>query len=156
MRWVSLKKPSRRGGGAVAEVDFPSRSRPSSVSGGKIDELDLVGEFEDGIGHGLAHGDAGNLPYGVGAAFEVLDIQRGENVDTSIEKLDDVLISFRMTRAQGVGVGELVDEDELWAAREDGAEVHLGELRAAVFDRVCAERPGIPQGTPRSRRVGGV
>ena len=66
------------------------------------------------------------------------------------EQLLDVLPALLVPRAGGVGVGELVDEHDVRAAREDRVEVHLGEGRAAVADpragndsRPADERLGV-------------
>jgi hypothetical protein len=129
------------GAGAVGEVDFAFLETFAEGFWGEVDELDLVGEFEDGIGDGLVDGGAGDLTDGVGAAFDVLDVERGEDVDTGVEEFDDVLVTFGVAPTFGVGVGELVHEDEAGAglAAEEGVEVHLGDIDAAVGEVLAGE-----------------
>jgi hypothetical protein len=50
----------------------------------------------------------------------VLDVERRIDVDAGIEQLLDVVPALRMTRAFGVGMRKLVDENERRAALERG------------------------------------
>ena len=45
------------------------------------------------------NGGAANLVDRVAPAGDVLDVQRSVNVDAGIEQLEDILVTFRMTRA---------------------------------------------------------
>ncbi len=63
----------------------------------------------------------------------MLHIQRGVNVNACFEQFDHVLAALRVTRAGSVGVGKFVHEGELGMARENGIEIHFGELHAAIF-----------------------
>ena len=67
-----------------------------------------------------------------GEAFDVLDVNGGEDVDVVIEEIEDVFIALGEAAALYVGVGEFVDEGYLRVAGEDGVDVHLGEERALV------------------------
>jgi hypothetical protein len=103
----------------------------------QVDDLDVVGEVDDGVGHRLAHPDAGDLRDDVVEAFDMLDVQRRVDVDTAIEQFLDVEIALRMAAALGVGMGEFVDQNECRPfAGEDGVEIHLVEQAAFVFDGV--------------------
>ncbi len=86
------------------------------------------------VGDGLADLDAGDALDGGGDALDVLDVEGGEDVDVGGEELLDVLVALGVFAALDVGVGELVDEDDLGAAGEDGVEVHLLEGDAAVLE----------------------
>jgi len=83
-------------GGTFGEIDFVLVESFAQRFGGEIDELDLVGELDDGVGDGFVHGRAGDLADGVGAALDVLDVECRENVDTGVEELDDILVAFRV------------------------------------------------------------
>ncbi len=78
---------------------------------------------------------AGDLFHDVVERLEVLDVDGGEHGDPGVEQRLDVVEPFGVPAAGDVGVGELVDDDDLGPAGEDGVEVHLGELRAAVGHR---------------------
>ena len=103
------------GTGVVGEINFPFGEAFAESFGGEVDELDLVGQFKDGVRNSFVDGGPGDLADGVGAAFDVLNVERGENVDTGVDEFDDVLVAFRVAGAFGVGVGELVHEDEAGA-----------------------------------------
>ena len=52
----------------------------------------------------------------------------------AVEQFLDVVPAFGMARAFGVGVRELVDQDQRRAALERAVEVELADLRAAILD----------------------
>ena len=54
--------------------------------------------------------------------------------DAGVEQLLDVLPALRMPAVGRVGVGELVDDDQLGLARERRVEIEFLERAAAVFD----------------------
>ena len=119
----------------------------------EVDEYDLVGQIEDGIGNGLPHGGTSDLPDGVAPAFEVLDVDRGENVDAGVEQFNDVLVALRMTRTGRVGVRELVDE------RECGCQGRMASRsispnfvpRWSIFARGTMGRPASSASVSRGR-----
>jgi len=55
------------------------------------------------------HRDAGDLLHRVDKTFDVLNVERGENVDAVIEQFQHALIAFAMARALSVGVRQFVD-----------------------------------------------
>ena len=67
----------------------------------------------------------------------MLHVDGGVDVDAGTQQLLHVLPALGMPRAGGVGVGELVDQDEVGLARERGVEVELLEPGAAVIDRLA-------------------
>ena len=113
--------------GLLRDVDLALLQPLDQVVGREVDELDVVGAIEDRVRHRLAHADAGDLRDDVVQAFDVLDVERGVDVDAAAQQLLDIQIALGVPAARRIGVRELVDEDELRAAREDGVEVHLVE-----------------------------
>lgn len=122
-----------RGGGAVGQVNFSLGEPAQQIARRQIHEFKLGG-VEDGIGHGFLNCRAGDLADEFGAALDVLDVERGENVEAGVEQLTHVLPALGMAAARGVRVGEFVHERELRTARENGVEIHLGERDAAILD----------------------
>ena len=57
----------------------------------------------------------------------MLDVERRVDVDAGGEQLLDIHVALGMPAARRVGVGQLVDQDELRRALQDGVEVHLVE-----------------------------
>ena len=102
--------------------------------GRQVDELHLVGPVEHGVRHGFLDADAGDAADDVVQALEVLDVERGVDVDAGVEQLLDVVPALGMARAFDVGVRELVDQDDGGVALQRRVEIELANLRAAVFD----------------------
>jgi hypothetical protein len=99
-----------------------------------VDELDLLGRPDYGVGHGLALLDAGDLRDDVVERLEMLNVDIAEHGDARIEQLLDVLPALGVARAGDVGVRELVDDRQLGLASQHRVDVHLGEFGAAVLD----------------------
>ena len=117
---------------------MPSFSRWIRSSGVRSTSSIASARSKIGVGHGLAHADARDLRDDVVEALDVLDVEGGVDVDAGGQQLLDVQIALGVAAAGRVGVGELVDQHELRAAREDGVEVHLLERLALVVDAAGA------------------
>ena len=116
----------------VAHIDLALAQPLDQVVGRQVDQLDLVGELQDLVRQGLADAHAGDALDDVVQALDVLDVERGEDVDPGGEQLRHVLMALDVAAALDVGVGELVDDRELRLAPEQRVEVHLGEDAAAI------------------------
>ena len=125
VRLPGWKKLRERALGRRGHVDLALVQALEQLLGRQVDQLDLVGAVEDAVGDGLAHAHAGDLRDDVVQALEVLDVDRGVDVDAGVEQLLDVVPALRVPAAGRVRVRELVDQDQLGPAREDGVEVHL-------------------------------
>ncbi len=90
---------------------------------------------EDAIGEPLLDADVGGPLDLVVETLEVLDVDRGDDVDPGVEQILDVLVALGVAAAGGVGVGQLVDQADGRPAGQDGVEVHLAEGDAAILDR---------------------
>ncbi len=90
-----------------------------------IDVDDLVGLRDEGIGHHLAHLDAGDAPHQRIERFDVLDVDRGDDADAVRDQLLDVLVALLVPGAGGVGMRELIDDRDLGLARDDRVDIHL-------------------------------
>ena len=113
-------------------VDLAFLQTLDQVFGREVDDFHVVGAVDDRIRHGLAHPDAGDLGDDVVEAFEMLDVERGVDVDAGVEQLLDIEIALGVAAAGRVGVRQLVDQHELGPAREDCVEVHLLEHTALI------------------------
>ena len=125
--------------GELRNVDLALLEALQEVIGRKVDQLDLVGLLENGIRYRLLDDDAGDLGDDVVEALHVLDVDGGVHVDAGGEQLIDVLPALGMTRARGVGVGELVDQDQRRPASEGAVEVEVVERRSPVLDRATGK-----------------
>src|SRR5664279_342594 len=98
----------------------------------EVDEHDFLGAREDGVGDRLAHPDAAQLGDVVVERFQMLDVERGEDVDARLEDLLDVLVALGVLDAGHVRVRELVDQAQLGPAGEHRRQVHLFQHGLAV------------------------
>jgi hypothetical protein len=80
---------------------------------GKVDEFDLVGAADHGIGDRLALQDAGDLEHHVVERLEVLDVEGGQHVDAGVEKDLDVLPPLGVPTARAHWCGQFVDKHHL-------------------------------------------
>ena len=67
--------------------------------------------------------------------LNVLDVDRGGDVDSRIEKFDDILPAFGMAAARRIAMRQLVDQHQIGAARQSPIEIELVEPVALVIDR---------------------
>ena len=125
--------------GHVGAVDAAIAEAGLEFGGGEIDELDLFGHLQDLVGEGFRDADTGDAGNGVVEAFQVLDVERGPDVDAGVEQVSDVFPALGVAAAGGIGVGELVDEDEAGVAGEGGFEVEFFQRLAAVWDLAAGE-----------------
>src|SRR5581483_10774217 len=113
---------------ALGVVDVAVGQPAPQGLGRHVDQLDLVGGPDEGVGDGLRRGNTGDLLADVGQRLEVGDVERRDDVDAGLEELVDVFPALGVAAAGGVGVGQLVDEHHVGPAGEDGVEVHLLDL----------------------------
>src|SRR5581483_11993730 len=102
-----------------------------------VDEDDFVGLLEHRIGHRLLHAHVRDAGDDVVQALDVLDVDRGADVDARVEELFDVLPALRVPRPRlaldRVAVRELVHEQHLRLPRERRIEVEVAQRAVAVL-----------------------
>src|SRR5271165_6011693 len=67
-------------------------------------------------------------------ALDMLDVDGGVDVDAVVQELLDIEIAFGMTAAGRVGMGQLVDKNNLRTPCNDGVEVHFLEPLPLIFE----------------------
>jgi hypothetical protein len=115
-----------------AEVDLAVAHPFEQLVGRQVDELQLVRLLEHRVRHGLTHADPGNFRDDVVQALDVLHVHRRKHVDAGVQELVDVLPALGVTRPLHVGVGQLVDQQQLRAPLQRSVQVELLDLDAAV------------------------
>jgi hypothetical protein len=115
-------------------VDVAAAHAVGERLGSQVHHHRFCGAERNPIRDGFAHGDASDGADGGGDAFDVLDVECGNDVDLRGEKILDVFVALAVAAARNVGVGEFVDEDDAGPAGEDGVNVHLFERSAFVID----------------------
>ncbi|MFT3684756.1 MAG: hypothetical protein QM783_07460 [Phycisphaerales bacterium] len=121
-------------GDLLRNVDLAGAEAVEEGVGREVDEFDLVGLFDDCVRDGLADTDAGDLRDDVVERLDVLDVERAVDVDAGVEAGSHVLPAFFVLNARSVGVGELVDHQQLGFASEGGVQVEFAEVCSAVGD----------------------
>ncbi len=76
----------------------------------QVDELNFVGTIEHRVWDRFLDGSTRYLVDDIGATFQVLNIESGENVDTRGEQFLHVLKAFSVTGTWSVGVRQFVQE----------------------------------------------
>ncbi len=129
----------QRAFGLFGNVDLALLQPLDQVIGREVDQLDRMRAVEYGIRHGLAHPHMRDLRDHVVEAFDVLDIDRGVDVDAAGKQLLDVEVAFWMTAAGRVGMRKLVDQCNLRAARDQRVEVHFLKHLIAVLEPLARQ-----------------
>ena len=140
------------------EPDHVARGRArtgeatQAVFGRGVDDLDLVRGAQERLGDGVGHraaDDRRNLRL---LLRDELEVDRRDDRDAGREHVLDVLPALRVTRPRRVAVGEPVDQHDLGAAMQHGADVdRLSALRDARRDDL-----ELAQQLLGPRRVGGL
>ncbi len=109
----------------LRNVDFSLLEALDQIVRRQINQFDRIGAIEHGIRHGFTHPDMGDLRNDIIQAVNMLDVDCGVDVDAAAQQLFDIKIPLGMTAALGIGMGELIDQNDLGAPDDDGIEVHL-------------------------------
>ena len=80
--------------------------------GGQIDEFEGIGTRQHLVWHALAHIDAGQARNRLAQALDVLDIERGEDVDAGIEQVLDILPALGMAAVLRIAVRQFIEDQQ--------------------------------------------
>ena len=127
-----------RGGGAFGQINFAGGEPRAQFVRRQIHQLEFRVR-QRRVRHGFVNRHAGDLADGFGAAFEVLDVERGENINARVEQFQHVLIAFGMARFRRVGMGEFVHQNQLRLAGQRGIQIKFAQLDAAIFNQPARE-----------------
>jgi len=94
----------------LRHVDLAVAQPFEQFFGRKIDQCDFIGLIQNAIRDRLKDADLRDLPHDVVQAFQMLDIDRGIDVNTRVQQFMHVLPAFQMTSAGDVRMSEFVDE----------------------------------------------
>ncbi len=97
----------------LRDVDLALFQPLNKFIGRDVDNLDIVCLVEKGIRHRLAHADARDLGHDVVQAFDVLDVERGVDIDPGRQQVLDIEVALRVAAAGRVRVGQLIDQNDL-------------------------------------------
>ena len=98
---------------AVAGVALFALGWAAYLAWAVTSEFDRRGLIEDRVGHGFAHAHARDLRDHIVEALDVLDVERGIDVDAVVQQLFHVEIALGMAASRRIRVGELIDQCDL-------------------------------------------
>ncbi|MNO69773.1 hypothetical protein D3C76_606320 [compost metagenome] len=114
-------------------VDLAFAQTLQQLARRQVDQQQLVGLLQHPVRHRLAHLHAGDVAHLVVEAFQVLDVDRGVDVDAGGKQLLDVLPALGMAAARCVAVRQFVDQRQLRRIGEQAVEIHFREADAAIL-----------------------
>ncbi len=117
----------------LRHVDLAVPQTLQQLSGRQVHQQQLIGLLQHPVRQGFAHLDPGNAAHLVIEAFQVLDIDRGEDVDPGRQQLLNVLPALGVPAARGIAVGQFVHQYQLGLGLEQAVEVHFLQQYATVF-----------------------
>jgi hypothetical protein len=123
--------------GLLGYIDLALLQALDQFSWRQIDQHDVAQAIEHRVGHGFTDAHAGDPVHHVVEAFQVLDVDRGVDVDACVEQFAHILPAPLVAAAGRIAMGELVDQRDLRLAHEHRVEIELGETMAAVLDRLA-------------------
>ncbi len=118
----------------IRQIDLALVQALDQFARGDVDQHHVLGVLQHPVGHGLAHDDAGDAADHIGQAFEMLDVQRRPDIDAGVEQLLDIEPALGMAAVGRIGVGELIDDDQLRLPRQGGVEIEFLQYASAIID----------------------
>ena len=115
---------------------------------GHVDQLHLVGGPNDRVRHGLPLRHAGDLLHHVVEGFQVLHVDRGDDVDPGVEQFLDACHRFSYLEPGTLVCANSSTSAILWLPGEHGGQVHLLEDRPVVLKPALGRPPGRQAGPP--------
>ncbi len=112
---LGAKEVCQRRLDAVRRIDLPLAQPLAQRLGSNVDENHFVGQRQNAVWERLAHDRSGEPQNGIAQAFEMLDVERRDDVDAGAQNGQDVVEALRRDRTGRIGMSELVDERDLRA-----------------------------------------
>ena len=116
----------------LRDVHTPGFQARQQLLGGNIDQHHFIRRVEHRVRDGLPDTHIGDPADDIVQALEVLDVERGEDIDARRQQLLDILPALRMPRARRVGMRQLVDQNQRRMPLERAVQIEFGEHPAAM------------------------
>jgi predicted transcriptional regulator len=120
--------------GLVRHVDLALLQALDQLARRQVDQHDVAQAVEDEIRHGLADAHAGDPVDHVVEAFQVLDVDRGVDVDAGIQQFHHVLPTALVAAAGDVAMRQFVHQRDPRLAGEQGVEIKFLQRAALMLD----------------------
>ena len=124
----------------AAAINLALMQPLDQLFGRQVDHLDLVGALEHLVRHGLLHPDAGDAGDDVVEAFNMLDVERRDDINPGVEQLHHVLPALGVARARHIGVSQLVDQRQSRPAGQQRIEVEFLKALAAIVETLTRQQ----------------
>ncbi len=99
----------------------------------QIDQQQFIGLLQHPVGQGFTHLHASDAAHLIVEAFQMLNVDRGEHVDTGGEQFLNVLPALFMAAAGSIAVGQFIHQYQLGLGGEQAVEIHFFEHHATVL-----------------------
>ena len=116
----------------VGRVDLAVAQALAEQLGGDVHEVDLIRSADNVVRHRLRLADVGDGADDVPQGRQMLDVDRGENIDAGVEEHGDVLPALGIPAARDIGMGVFVHNRGPRRPGQDRVEIHLLKLRVPV------------------------
>ncbi len=118
--------------GLFGHIDLALLQARDQLARRQVDQHDVVQAVEHPIRHGLAHAYAGDAHHHVIEAFQMLDVDRGPDVDAGVQQLHHILPAPLVAAAGCIAMGQFVHQHQRRMPCEHGIQVHLLQGMAVV------------------------
>jgi hypothetical protein len=115
-------------------IDLASFKTIDEIFDRQIDIDNLVGPFQDRIGNRFPNNDSSRLLHQLIEAFEMLDIERTDDIDTHVQQFQRVLVALLISAKRRIGVRQLIDHGDLRPSLQNGIQIHLFHHQVPVLD----------------------
>jgi len=139
--------------GLLGDVDLALLEALDELLRGEVHQLDLIGPAQELVGDILPHQDPGDLGHHIPEALQVLHIEGGEDINARVQEIPYVLPALGVQSPGGVGVGQVVHEDDLGVTGQGPLQIELLQGRPPVGiglpgQQLQARRHGLGLGAP--------
>ncbi len=118
--------------GLFGHIDLALLQASDQFARRQIDQHDVVQAVEHAVGHGLADAHAGDPHHHVVEAFQMLDVDRGPDVDAGVQQLHHILPAPLMAAARRVAMGQFIHQHQRRMPCQHGVQVHLLQGMAVI------------------------
>ncbi len=118
--------------GLFGHIDLALLQASDQFARRQIDQHDVVQPIEHAIRHGLADAHAGDAHHHIVEAFQMLDVDRGPDVDAGVQQLHHILPAPLMAAARCIAVGQFIHQHQRRMPCQHGIQVHLLQGVAVV------------------------
>ncbi len=141
--------------GLAGDIHFAFVQPLAQIVRRQVDQHHFVGRVKHGVGHRLAHPNAGHAADHVVQAFQMLYVDGCQHVDAGFQQLFHILPAFGVARAVRVAVRQLVHQHQRRMARQRGVEIEFMHQPAAMLDAFLRQqRQAVEQGGGLAAAVG--